>query len=48
VVAVPSLATDVDTPEDLEALEAWLLSAEGAIAPATRQALGRVTLLSKC
>jgi 2-phospho-L-lactate guanylyltransferase len=48
VVAVPSLATDVDTLEDLEALEAWLLSAESAIAPATRQALGRLTLLSKC
>lgn len=48
VVVVPSLATDVDTPEDLEALEASLVSADHATATATRQTLSRLTLLSKC
>lgn len=48
VVGVPSLATDVDTPEDLDALEALLLVAERATATATREALGTLTLLSRC
>jgi 2-phospho-L-lactate guanylyltransferase len=47
VVLVPSLATDVDTPEDLDALEASLASAEPAAAPATRRALIRLTVASK-
>jgi 2-phospho-L-lactate guanylyltransferase len=47
VVEVRSLATDVDTPEDLEALEASL-GAVGATAPTTRRLLSGLTLSSKC
>jgi 2-phospho-L-lactate/phosphoenolpyruvate guanylyltransferase len=47
VVEVPSLSTDIDTPEDLDALEALLGSAETA-AVATRRLLGSLTLESKC
>jgi 2-phospho-L-lactate/phosphoenolpyruvate guanylyltransferase len=47
VVLVPSLATDVDTPEDLDALEASLASADPAAAPATRRALNGLTVPSK-
>lgn len=48
VVVVPSLATDVDTPEDLEALQALLRSAEPASATATRQTLSGLTVSAKC
>lgn len=48
VVVVPSLATDVDTPEDLDALEAWLRCAEHTTARATRRTLNALTVLSKC
>lgn len=47
VVEVPSLAMDVDTPEDLDALEALLGSAETA-AVATRRLIASLTLKSKC
>jgi 2-phospho-L-lactate guanylyltransferase len=47
VVAVPSLATDVDTPEDLDALEA-LLASTGAAAATTRPLIGSFTVESKC
>lgn len=48
VVEVPSLATDVDTPEDLEALEAWLgpPTATGPATPAGRSAAATRRLLS--
>jgi 2-phospho-L-lactate guanylyltransferase len=47
VVDVPSLATDVDTPEDLDALEA-LLASTGAPAATTRPLIGSLTVESKC
>lgn len=47
VVEVPSLATDVDTPEDLEALEASLGPAS-ARAAATRHVLRSSALSSRC
>jgi len=40
------LATDIDTPEDLEALEASLGPA--ATAPATRRLLSSLSLASRC
>jgi 2-phospho-L-lactate guanylyltransferase (CobY/MobA/RfbA family) len=46
-VDVPSLATDVDTPEDLDALEA-LLASTGAPAATTRPLIGSLTVESKC
>jgi 2-phospho-L-lactate guanylyltransferase len=45
VVEVRSLATDVDTPEDLEALESSLGPAD---ALSTRRLLRELTLSSKC
>ena len=48
VVVVPSLATDVDTPEDLETLEVSLRSIDPGIATATRRTLGRLMLPSRC
>jgi 2-phospho-L-lactate guanylyltransferase len=47
VVEVPSLAFDVDTPGDLDALEAALGSSAGAAAR-TRELLSRLTPSSKC
>ena len=47
VVVVPSLATDVDMPEDVDALELSLASAEPAAAPATRRALNSLPVPSK-
>ena len=47
VVEVPSLATDIDTPEDLEALDALLAGATIAAA-ATRRVLASLTAPSKC
>lgn len=46
VVVVPSLATDVDTPEDLDALESLHGSANSA--PATRHLLISLMTKSKC
>lgn len=47
VVVVPSLATDVDTPEDLDALEASLGTATTRAA-ATRRLLSGLTLSGRC
>lgn len=47
VVEVPSLALDVDTPEDLDALEAALGPSSGA-APRTRELLSKLTPSPKC
>jgi 2-phospho-L-lactate guanylyltransferase len=47
VVEVPSLALDVDTPDDLEALEAALRASTGT-APRTRELLGKLTVSPKC
>ena len=47
VVEVPSLATDIDTPDDLDALEA-VLSSDGTAAAATRRLIGSLSLQSKC
>jgi 2-phospho-L-lactate guanylyltransferase len=47
VVDVPSLAFDVDTPEDLDALEAALGPSSGA-APHTRELLRNLTPSSQC
>jgi 2-phospho-L-lactate/phosphoenolpyruvate guanylyltransferase len=47
VVDVPSLATDVDTPEDLDALEA-LLASTGAPAATTRPLISSLAVESKC
>ena len=47
VVEVPSLATDIDTPEDLDALEALLASTDAAAAM-TRRLISSLTLESKC
>jgi 2-phospho-L-lactate/phosphoenolpyruvate guanylyltransferase len=47
VVEVPSLATDVDTPEDLEALESWLGHATTR-APSTRRLLSKLIPSSRC
>lgn len=46
VVEIPSLATDVDTPEDLDALESLHGSANSA--PATRHLLSSLMTNSKC
>ena len=46
-VDVPSLATDVDTPEDLDALEA-LLASTGAPAATTRPLIEGLTVETKC
>ncbi len=48
VVDVRSLATDVDTPEDLDALEALLRSTGGATAATTRRLIISLALESKC
>jgi 2-phospho-L-lactate guanylyltransferase len=45
VIEIRSLATDVDTPEDLEALETSLSPAD---APSTRHLLRDLTLSNKC
>lgn len=48
VVDVPSLATDVDTPEDLDALEASLGPANTRAAAATRRVISSLVLSSRC
>jgi len=48
VVDVPSLATDVDTPEDLEALDASLRLANTGAAAATRRVIGSLIVSSRC
>lgn len=48
VVDVASLATDVDTPEDLEALEASLGPANRRLAAATRRVISGLLLSSRC
>lgn len=48
VVQVPSLANDVDTPEDLEALAASLSPASTGAAPATQRVLSSPILSSRC